>query len=116
VFLTVFNSFALQLTEGGYMSLKLKLSFTLFFSMSILSSNVVSDELDKNIPFVSKAEQTMSFWDLPYLENAYISTTPDNRSDGLEVGDLSRITRKNIKSLNYQKTFNQVSMACMIVC
>ena len=103
VFLTVFSSFALQLTEGGYMSLKLKLSVTLFFSMSILSSNVVSDELDKNIPFVSEAEQTMSFWDLPYLENAYISTTPDKRSDGLEVGDLSRITRKKHEIIKLSK-------------
>ena len=85
------------------MSLKLKLSVTLFFSMSILSSNVVSDELDKNIPLVSEAEQTMPFWDLPYLDNAYISTKPEDRGDGLVVGDLSKVTKNKNEVIKLSK-------------
>ena len=85
------------------MSLKSTLSITLFVSMSILSSNAVSDELNKKIPLASKAEQTMSFWDLPYLDNAYISTKPEDRGDGLVVGDLSKDTRNKSEIIQLSK-------------
>ncbi|MEQ3514341.1 serine hydrolase [Pseudoalteromonas sp. BZB3] len=85
------------------MSLKSNLSITLIVSMSILSSNAISDELNKNIPLASKAEQTMSFWDLPYLNNAYISTKPEDRGDGLVVGDLSKVTKNKSAILQLSK-------------
>ena len=85
------------------MSLKSNLSITLIVSMSILSSNAISDELNKNISLASKAEQTMSFWDLPYLNNAYISTKPEDRGDGLVVGDLSKVTKNKSAILQLSK-------------
>ncbi|RXE95963.1 serine hydrolase [Pseudoalteromonas phenolica] len=75
------------------MSLKSKLSITLFVSLSTLSGNSVSSELNDKLPRATKAEQTMSFWDLPYLDGAYISTRPEKKSDGIEVGDLSLVTK-----------------------
>lgn len=85
------------------MSLKSTLSITLFVSMSILSSKVISHEFTKQLPHATKDEQTMSFWDLPYLESAYISTTPEKRADGLEVGDLSKITKNKSEIIQLSK-------------
>ena len=45
----------------------------------------------------------MSFWDLPYLESAYISTRPEERSDGLAVGDLSKITKNKSQIIQLSK-------------
>ena len=39
-------------------------------------------------PEVTAAEAELSFWDLPYLENAFIDTAPANRNDGIPVGVL----------------------------
>jgi CubicO group peptidase (beta-lactamase class C family) len=38
---------------------------------------------------VSDAEAALSFWDLPYLDDAYIETSPQQRSDGIRVGELN---------------------------
>ncbi|RZQ51870.1 hypothetical protein C1E23_17180 [Pseudoalteromonas phenolica] len=71
--------------------------------MSVLSSNAVSHEFTKKLPLASKNEQTMSFWDLPYLESAYISTRPEERSDGLVVGDLSKVTKNKNEIIQLSK-------------
>ncbi|MFY0630932.1 MAG: serine hydrolase [Flavobacteriaceae bacterium] len=45
--------------------------------LSSLMSHVSSDNYD------------VSFWDIPHLNNAFISTTPEDRNDGISVGELS---------------------------
>jgi CubicO group peptidase (beta-lactamase class C family) len=39
-------------------------------------------------PEVSSVDAKLSFWDMSYLEKAFIDTTPADRKDGLAVGDL----------------------------
>lgn len=39
-------------------------------------------------PEATVAEAELSFWDLPYLNEAFIDPTPADRKDGLAVGDL----------------------------
>lgn len=39
-------------------------------------------------PEATAAEAEISFWDLPYLENAFIDTSPADRNDGISVGEL----------------------------
>lgn len=46
------------------------------------------EENDSQAPEATAAEASISFWDLPYLKEAYIDTTPADRQDGLSVGDL----------------------------
>ncbi len=38
---------------------------------------------------VSGDLKQVSFWDVPYLNNAFIKTAPENRKDGISVGELS---------------------------
>ncbi|MEP0266291.1 serine hydrolase [Dokdonia sp.] len=45
--------------------------------LSSLMSHVSSDDYD------------VSFWDIPHLNNPYISTTPEDRKDGISIGELS---------------------------
>lgn len=40
------------------------------------------------VPMVSEAEANISFWDMPYLESAYIDTTPSKQKDAIPVGEL----------------------------
>lgn len=40
-------------------------------------------------PEVTTAEASMRFWDLPHLKKSYISTEPQDRKDGVVVGDLA---------------------------
>lgn len=39
-------------------------------------------------PEASTADTTNSFWDMPYLEQAFIDATPADRKDGLIAGEL----------------------------
>ncbi|MEL6483427.1 MAG: serine hydrolase [Bacteroidota bacterium] len=39
-------------------------------------------------PEATKAEAELRFWDVPNLEPAYVSVTPENRKDGIPVGAL----------------------------
>jgi len=39
-------------------------------------------------PEATAAEAALSFWDLPYLKNAYIDSSPADRKDGIAVGEL----------------------------
>ena len=46
-------------------------------------------QLDDNLaPEATAAEVTISFWDIPVLEEAYIDPTPTDRNDGILVGEL----------------------------
>ena len=69
------------------------LKFKSLIAVALLSvcSGIVSAKTDKNInaPEVSDAEVKMSFWDMPYLKKAFIDTTPNDRKDGLFVGELN---------------------------
>lgn len=62
--------------------------------LSGISSNVFAatndntDKADSVAPMVSDADAKMSFWDMPYLKNAFIDTTPSNRNDDIAVGEL----------------------------
>lgn len=53
-------------------------------------SGIVAANPDKNTnaPEASAAESNISFWDLPYLSKAFIDTAPDDKKDGLSVGEL----------------------------
>lgn len=42
----------------------------------------------QHAPEASAAEAAGSFWDLPLLEEAYRDTSPEDRGDGIPVGDL----------------------------
>ncbi|MBE0366941.1 serine hydrolase domain-containing protein [Pseudoalteromonas aurantia] len=51
-------------------------------------------------PEVTNAEKSLSFWDLPYLKQAYISAAPKDRKEGISVGQLGdRVAKKNIIKL-----------------
>ncbi len=56
----------------------------------LLLTNCVSTTYaqDSTAPEAAAAEDTLSFWDLPDLKEAYIDTTPTNRNDGILVGEL----------------------------
>ncbi|QBY03964.1 class C beta-lactamase-related serine hydrolase [Thalassotalea sp. HSM 43] len=51
-------------------------------------SNENTDTAGSIAPMVSEADAKLSFWDMPYLENAYIDTTPSPRKDAIPVGEL----------------------------
>lgn len=88
------------------MSLKYKFKTSLLVSVCVLSNFVFAADTMKNstpnlkqvLPIATETEKRMSFWDLPYLEHAYMSTKPENRSDGIVVGDLSHVA-KNYESI-----------------
>lgn len=77
-------------------TVKLFITASLFSAatQSILNNPVYADTIEhrkgihKTAPEVTNEERNMSFWDLPYLENAYIGTAPEKRKDGLAVGQL----------------------------
>jgi len=43
---------------------------------------------DNNAPTASSADRSVSFWDMAYLEKAFIDTTPAPRHDAVPVGEL----------------------------
>ena len=72
------------------MTINLKLKS--FIAVVLLSSfsSIVTASTDKNThaPEVSAADAKLSFWDMSYLEKAFIDTAPDRRKDGISVGQL----------------------------
>ncbi|TVZ14336.1 serine hydrolase [Maribacter sp. MAR_2009_72] len=56
--------------------------------LSSLMSHVSSDNYD------------VSFWEIPHLNNAFISTAPEDRDDGIPVGELSVDSNKKKAILN----------------
>ncbi|WP_286264052.1 serine hydrolase domain-containing protein [Thalassotalea atypica] len=67
--------------------MKIKLKFKGLLAVTLLSclSNTVAA---KPAPEVSEADAKISFWDMPYLERAYIQSTPEERKDNIPVGHL----------------------------
>ena len=61
----------------------------LLFIACISTSGFVFGFQSKDILVKSaKAETKMSFWDLPYLKEAFINIKPTNKNDGHKVGEL----------------------------
>lgn len=47
-----------------------------------------ANESDSLAPEATAAEAEASYWDMPFLEKAYIETSPADRKDGIPVGEL----------------------------
>ncbi|CAH9049896.1 hypothetical protein PSECIP111951_00069 [Pseudoalteromonas holothuriae] len=70
------------------LNLKLKGIITILL-VSGLSSTVKANNDSAHLPpEVSAAEAKVSFWDMPYLKKAFIDSTPSQRNDNIEVGQL----------------------------
>ncbi|WP_444996432.1 serine hydrolase domain-containing protein [Aliikangiella sp. IMCC44359] len=75
----------INLNDDLKRSLKSLIAIALFSSFS---SFAISADKTTNAPEVSAEDRKVSFWDMPYLKNAFIDTTPDRRKDGISVGQL----------------------------
>ena len=73
-----------------------KLMYLILFAVSSLSFA----QQKSAAPKATVAESKISFWDLPNLKEAYISTSPKNLKEGFEVGELG-IANEN-KEANIQ--------------
>lgn len=74
-------------------SLKFKPLFALalLINLSAFAQDSTAKSTKENNSHAAEAtiaEAQISFWDLPYLEQAFIDTTPTDRKDGLAVGSL----------------------------
>ncbi len=47
-----------------------------------------AEEIDNLAPEATATEATLSFWDIPPLESAFVDTTPADKKDALIVGEL----------------------------
>ncbi len=54
----------------------------------LISANSFAEKNNNSEPLATADEAKTSFWDLPYLKQGYINTTPVARKDGLAVGEL----------------------------
>ncbi|PKI14306.1 serine hydrolase domain-containing protein [Colwellia sp. 12G3] len=59
-----------------------------FINTATANSEKGNKATESLAPEVSAVNAKLSFWDLPYLEKAFIDSTPADRKDGLAVGDL----------------------------
>ncbi len=67
--------------------------FKNLFAVALLSgfSGIAAagaEEGDNLAPEATAAEATISFWDMPFLNKAYIDSSPADRKDGIAVGEL----------------------------
>lgn len=70
-------------------NLKLKNLFAVTLLTGISYSAAASTEENMSrAPLTSAADTKLSFWDMPYLEKAYIDPTPNSRKDNIPVGEL----------------------------
>lgn len=60
----------------------------LLFMLLILTNNSCAQQRDNLAPETTAAEDTLSFRNIPELKEAFISTAPANRQDGILVGEL----------------------------
>ena len=73
------------------MNINFKIKSLITVALLVSLSSFAEESAEKNnshAPEVSAADATISFWDLPYLKEAFIDSTPADRKDGLAVGDL----------------------------
>ncbi|WP_394748909.1 serine hydrolase domain-containing protein [Spongiimicrobium salis] len=59
----------------------------LLFIVLIINGSFAQQNAPK-IPEATAAEANSSFWDIPYLQKAFIDATPMDRKDGIPVGEL----------------------------
>lgn len=60
----------------------------LLLILFILTINSFAQQSDNLAPEATTTEVELSFWDLPYLKDAFIDVTPTDRKDGISVGEL----------------------------
>ena len=60
----------------------------LLLILLILSNILSAQQSDRRAPEATAAESERSFWDLPYLKEAFIDVAPRDRKDGITVGEL----------------------------
>ncbi len=60
----------------------------IFTCSAIAGASKVARENNDLAPEATAAEAAVSSWDIPYLKEAFIDSTPADRKDGLVVGDL----------------------------
>ena len=73
------------------MIIKFKIKSLLAVALLVSFSSFAAERAEENtsfLPEATAAEATISFWDLPYLKEAFIDSTPADRKDGLAVGEL----------------------------
>ncbi|KGJ91220.1 serine hydrolase domain-containing protein [Colwellia psychrerythraea] len=75
----------INFTLKKLIAVALLVSFSSFAEESAINS---TEKNNSRAPEVTTAEASISFWDLPYLKEAFIDSTPADRKDGLVVGDL----------------------------
>ncbi|WP_106794237.1 serine hydrolase [Aquimarina sp. Aq78] len=54
----------------------------------LITNSSFAQQSDSPAPEATAAEAKISFWDLPYLKEAFIDITPADRKDDLAVGEL----------------------------
>jgi len=72
------------------MTINLKYKSLIAVALFSVCSSIVSAHTDKstNAPEASVADSKVSFWDMPYLKEAFVDTSPDYRKDDVSVGPL----------------------------
>jgi len=61
---------------------------SLLLMLLILTHSSFAQQSNSHAPEATAAEAKISFWDLPYLKEAFIDPRPAERKDGLAVGTL----------------------------
>lgn len=69
-------------------NLKLKSLIVIALFSGFTITATASTNKDTKAPEATAADAAISFWELPYLEKAFIDTTPAKRKDALAVGKL----------------------------
>ncbi len=64
------------------------ISRLIYVTLILLTNSSFAQQSDRLAPEVTDAEAKISFWDLPYLEKAFIDAAPRDRKDGILVGEL----------------------------
>ncbi|WP_272149745.1 serine hydrolase domain-containing protein [Tenacibaculum aiptasiae] len=60
----------------------------IYITILAVSSFSFGQQNENIAPKATVAETKMSFWDLPYLKEAFIDIAPTDKNDGIEVGKL----------------------------
>ncbi|WP_108869106.1 serine hydrolase domain-containing protein [Aquimarina aquimarini] len=60
----------------------------LFITLLVITISSFAQQKENHAPKVTTAEAELSFWDIPYLEKAFIDTAPQAREDNILVGKL----------------------------
>ncbi len=73
------------------MTINLKYKSLIAVALFSVCSCIVSAHTDKNAkaPEASAADTKVSFWDMPYLNEAFIDTAPSDRKDDIAIGKLA---------------------------